>query len=147
VSPIRQKCALLISKENFVDLDFARFQRLSPAIGRFFSACRRLIDTRSSEKDRREAIYYLVRIEVEVDTPSAKETLVVEVDAVLLDNISIAHDLKRGVAMIGGHAINEASGRVTPETASAIAERASTPSPSGWLTHRAPILDIGLGAA
>jgi nicotinate-nucleotide pyrophosphorylase len=146
VSPIRQKCALLISKENFVDLDFARFQRLSPAIGRFFSACRRLIDTRISEKDRREAIYYLVRIEVEVDTPSAKETLVVEVDAVLLDNISPG-DLKRGVAMIGGHAINEASGRVTPKTASAIAERASTPFPSGWLTHRAPILDIGLDAA
>jgi nicotinate-nucleotide pyrophosphorylase (carboxylating) len=138
----------LISKENFVDLDFTRFQRLSTAIGRFFSACRRLIDTRSSEKDRREAIYYLVKIEVEVDTRAQlKETLVVEVDAVLLDNISIAHDLKRGVAMIGGHAINEASGRVTPETASAIAERASTPSPSGWLTHRAPILDIGLGAA
>lgn len=112
-------------------MDFARFRRLSTAIGRFFSACRRLIDTRSSEKDRREAIYYLVKIEVEVDTRARlKVTLVVEVDAMLLDNIS-PDDLKRGVAMIGGDAISEASGRVTPETASAIAERASTPSPSG----------------
>jgi nicotinate-nucleotide pyrophosphorylase len=147
VLPIRQKCALLISKENFDDLDFARFQRLSTAIGRFFSAFRRLIDTRSSEKDRREAIYYLVKIEVEIDTRAQlKETLVVEVDAVLLDNIS-PDDLKRGVAMMDGHAISEASGRVTPETAGAIAERAATPSPSGWLTHRAPILDIDLDAA
>ena len=103
-------------------------------------------DRHQEFRNRREAIYYLVKIEVEVDTPSAKEKLVVEVDAVLLDNIS-PDDLKRGVAMIGGHAINEASGRVTPETASAIAERASTPSPSGWLTHRAPIPDIGLDAA
>jgi hypothetical protein len=36
VRPIRQKIALLNSKENFRDLESARFQRLSPTIGRFF---------------------------------------------------------------------------------------------------------------
>jgi hypothetical protein len=46
----RPKIALLISKENFAGLDFARFQGRSIAIGRFFSPCRRLIDTRSSKK-------------------------------------------------------------------------------------------------
>jgi hypothetical protein len=72
----RQKIALSISKENFASLDFARFRRLSTAIGRFFSVCRRLIDSWSSKKDRREAIYRLVKIEVEVDrAPSSKRRL------------------------------------------------------------------------
>jgi len=35
VSAIRQKFALLISKVNFDDPRFARFQRLSASIGRF----------------------------------------------------------------------------------------------------------------
>jgi hypothetical protein len=103
----RQKIALLISKENFASLDFARFRRLSTAIGRFFSVCRRLIDTWSSKKDRREAIYRLVKIEVEVDTRAQlQKALGVDVDAALLDNIS-PDVLKRGVAMVGGHAIKE----------------------------------------
>ena len=37
-SPIRQKFALLISNTNFDDPQFARFQRLSLSIGRFFSS-------------------------------------------------------------------------------------------------------------
>ena len=40
VSPTRQKFALLISKGNFSDLQFARFQRLSASIGRFLPARR-----------------------------------------------------------------------------------------------------------
>ena len=56
-------------------------------------------------------------------------------------------DLKRAVAMIGGRAISEASGRVTPETVAGIAETGVDLISVGWLTHSAPILDIGLDAA
>jgi len=39
VSPIRQKFALLISKENFADSESAWFQRLSASIDRFLKIC------------------------------------------------------------------------------------------------------------
>ncbi len=95
----------------------------------------------------RAHIGHLVKIEVEVDTlAQLEEALGAGVDAVLLDNMSLA-DLKRGVAMISGRAISEASGRVTPETAREIAETGVDLISVGWLTHSAPILDIGLDAA
>ena len=72
-----------------------------------------------------------------------EEALGAGVDAVLLDNMSL-DDLRRGVAMIRGRAISEASGRVTAETAPAIAETGVDLISVGWLTHSAPILDIGL---
>jgi nicotinate-nucleotide pyrophosphorylase (carboxylating) len=62
----------------------------------------------------RAYVGHLVKIEVEVDTlAQLEEALGVGVDAVLLDNMSL-DDLKRGVDMIGGRSISEASGRVTP---------------------------------
>jgi len=95
----------------------------------------------------RAHVGHLVKIEVEVDTlAQLEEALGVGVDAVLLDNMSL-DDLKRAVAMIGGRAISEASGRVTPETARGIAETGVDLISVGWLTHSAPILDIGLDAA
>ncbi|MBV8794803.1 MAG: carboxylating nicotinate-nucleotide diphosphorylase [Hyphomicrobiales bacterium] len=95
----------------------------------------------------RAHVGHLVKIEVEVDTLAQLEEAVgVGVDAVLLDNMSL-DDLKRAVAMIGGRAISEASGRVTPETARGIAETGVDLISVGWLTHSAPILDIGLDAA
>jgi nicotinate-nucleotide pyrophosphorylase (carboxylating) len=102
-----------------------------------------------AEAVRRSRAYvgHLVKIEVEVDTlAQLEEALGVGVDAVLLDNMSL-DDLKRAVAMIGGRAISEASGRVTPETARGIAETGVDLISVGWLTHSAPILDIGLDAA
>ena len=101
------------------------------------------------EAIRRARAYvgHLVKIEVEVDTlAQLEEALGVGVDAVLLDNMSL-NDLKRAVAMIGGRAISEASGRVTPDTAREIAETGVDLISVGWLTHSAPILDIGLDAA
>ena len=71
------------------------------------------------------------------------EALAAGADAVLLDNMSL-DDLRRGVEVIGGRAISEASGRVTPETAPGIAETGVDLISVGWLTHSAPILDIGL---
>ena len=95
----------------------------------------------------RAHVGHLVKIEVEVDTlAQLEEALSAGVDAVLLDNMSLG-DLRRGVAMIGGRAISEASGRVTAETAPAIAETGVDLISVGWLTHSAPILDIGLDYA
>ncbi|RUM98202.1 carboxylating nicotinate-nucleotide diphosphorylase [Pseudaminobacter arsenicus] len=87
---------------------------------------------------------HLVKIEVEVDTlGQLEEALVLGVDAVLLDNMS-PETLTRAVAMVGGRAITEASGRVNSSTAPAIAASGVDFISVGWLTHSAPILDIGL---
>ena len=92
----------------------------------------------------RAHVGHLVKIEVEVDTlVQLEEALGVGADAVLLDNMSL-DDLARAVALIGGRAISEASGRVTPENAPAIAATGVDLISVGWLTHSAPILDIGL---
>jgi nicotinate-nucleotide pyrophosphorylase (carboxylating) len=94
----------------------------------------------------RAHVGHMVKIEVEVDTlAELEEALSVGVDAVLLDNMSL-DDLREGVAMIGGRAVSEASGRVTVETAPAIAATGVDLISVGWLTHSAPILDIGLDA-
>ena len=59
----------------------------------------------------RAHVGHLVKIEVEVDAlAQLKEALAESADAILLDNMAL-HDLKRGVAIIGGRAISEASGR------------------------------------
>jgi nicotinate-nucleotide pyrophosphorylase (carboxylating) len=92
----------------------------------------------------REHVGHLVKIEVEVDTlVQLEEALGVGADAVLLDNMSL-DDLARAVELIGGRAISEASGRVTPQSAPAIAATGVDLISVGWLTHSAPILDIGL---
>ena len=52
--------------------------------------------------------------------------------------------LREAVIMVGGRAITEASGRVTPQTAPAIAATGVDLISVGWLTHSAPALDIGL---
>jgi nicotinate-nucleotide pyrophosphorylase (carboxylating) len=85
-----------------------------------------------AEAIRRARAYvgHLVKIEVEIDSlTQLEESLGVGVDAILLDNMSL-EDLKRGVTMIDGRAVSEASGRVTPQTAGAIAQQASTSSRS-----------------
>ncbi|HEX3500961.1 MAG TPA: carboxylating nicotinate-nucleotide diphosphorylase [Stellaceae bacterium] len=90
------------------------------------------------------AIGHLVKIELEVDTLSQlEEALSAGIDAVLLDNMS-ADELRRAVAMVGGCAITEASGRITPASAPAIAASGVDLISAGWLTHSAPVLDIGL---
>ena len=59
----------------------------------------------------RAAIGHLVKIEVEVDTlAQLEEALRLEIDAVLLDNMSF-DEMRRAVAMVDGRAVVEASGR------------------------------------
>jgi nicotinate-nucleotide pyrophosphorylase (carboxylating) len=92
----------------------------------------------------RNAIGHLVKIEVEVDTlRQLEEALAVGVDAVLLDNMAPS-TLAEAVRMIDGRAVSEASGRITPATAPAIAASGVDLISAGWLTHSAPVLDIGL---
>jgi len=87
---------------------------------------------------------HLVKIEVEVDTVSQLEqALAVGVDAVLLDNMTI-NELRKAVAMTDGRATTEASGRITAETAKAIAATGVDLISAGWLTHSSAALDIGL---
>jgi nicotinate-nucleotide pyrophosphorylase (carboxylating) len=87
---------------------------------------------------------HLVKIEVEVDTLSQLEqALAVGVDAVLLDNMTV-DELRKAVAMTDGRAIMEASGRITAETAKAIAATGVDLISAGWLTHSSAALDIGL---
>jgi nicotinate-nucleotide pyrophosphorylase (carboxylating) len=87
---------------------------------------------------------HLVKIEVEVDTLEQLEAaLALGVEAVLLDNMS-PDQLRRAVAMVGGRAVTEASGRINPQTAVEIAATGVDLISVGWLTHSVQILDIGL---
>jgi len=52
--------------------------------------------------------------------------------------------LAEAVAIVAGRAMTEASGRVTPQSAPAIAATGVDLISVGWLTHSAPVLDIGL---
>ncbi|MGX5851628.1 carboxylating nicotinate-nucleotide diphosphorylase [Mesorhizobium sp. PL10] len=101
-------------------------------------------DIRTAIERARGAVGHTVKIEVEVDTLDQLEmALQVGVDAVLLDNMSV-EDLSQAVAMVGGRAVTEASGRITRASAAAIAATGVDLISVGWLTHSAPILDIGL---
>ncbi len=92
----------------------------------------------------RAAVGHLVKIECEVDRlDQLAEALEAGADAVLLDNMDPV-TLRRAVAMAKDRAIIEASGRITPESAPAIAETGVDLISAGWLTHSARVLDIGL---
>ncbi len=92
----------------------------------------------------RRRIGHLVKIEVEVDTlEQLEQAMAVAPDVVLLDNMT-PEQLRRAVAIVGGRAKTEASGRVTAETAPAIAATGVDLISAGWLTHSAKSLDLGL---
>ncbi|HVY17603.1 MAG TPA: carboxylating nicotinate-nucleotide diphosphorylase [Rhodopila sp.] len=95
-------------------------------------------------KRARAATGHMVKIEVEVDTMSQlEEVMRVGADAVLLDNMG-PEMLREAVGMIGGRAIAEASGRINPQTAPAIAQAGVDLISVGWLTHSVAVLDIGM---
>lgn len=92
----------------------------------------------------RARIGHMVKIEVEVDTlEQLEQAIALRVDAVLLDNMS-PETLSRAVAMVGGRLVTEASGGITPANLAAVARSGVDIVSLGWLTHSAPILDIGL---
>lgn len=87
---------------------------------------------------------HMVKIELEVDTlAQLEEALALRIDAVLLDNMD-PPTLREAVAIVGGRMVTEASGGIRPDTAAAIAATGIDLLSLGWLTHSAPVLDIGL---
>jgi len=92
----------------------------------------------------RAGLGHMAKIELEVDSlGQLEEALALNVDTVLLDNMSSA-DLVRAVAMVKGRAVLEASGNVTLATVRAIAETWVDYISSGAITHSAPNLDVAL---
>lgn len=92
----------------------------------------------------RARLGHMVKIEVEVDTlDQLDELLAVGADAVLLDNMT-PDQLQNAVGRIAGRMIAEASGGITLDNLRAVAESGVDIISLGWLTHSAPILDIGL---
>jgi nicotinate-nucleotide pyrophosphorylase (carboxylating) len=92
----------------------------------------------------RAGVGHLVKIEVEIDRlQQLDEALAEKADAVLLDNMG-PEALAAAVRHVAGRAITEASGRITPATAAAIAASGVDLISAGWLTHSAQVLDIGL---
>lgn len=87
---------------------------------------------------------HLVKIEVEVDTlEQLKEALGAGPDVVMLDNMS-PDTLREAVDLTGGRALLEASGGIELDTVRAVAEAGVDLISSGWITHSAPVLDLGL---
>ncbi|MDR1726533.1 MAG: carboxylating nicotinate-nucleotide diphosphorylase [Acidobacteriota bacterium] len=92
----------------------------------------------------RRHVGHMVKVEVEVDTLAQLEVALREaVDAVLLDNMDV-ETLREAVRMVGGRALTEASGGITPQTAAAVAATGVDLMSIGWLTHSAPSLDVAL---
>jgi nicotinate-nucleotide pyrophosphorylase (carboxylating) len=99
---------------------------------------------REAVERARARLGHLVKLEIEVDTlEQLTEALELGVDAVLLDNMSIA-DLTEAVAMARGRATTEASGGIDAATIAAVAATGVDRISLGWITHSAPALDVGL---
>jgi len=87
---------------------------------------------------------HLVKLEVEVDTlDQLREALACGPDVILLDNFDPGR-LREAVAITGGKVPLEASGGIEEDTVKAIAESGVDLISSGWITHSAPVLDLGL---
>jgi len=87
---------------------------------------------------------HMTKIECEVDTlEQLEEALGAGAEAILLDNMS-PETLTQAVKINQGRAVLEASGRVTIDTAPAIAATGVDLISIGWITHSAPCLDLGL---
>ena len=85
-----------------------------------------------------------IKLEVEVDRlDQIPPVLAAEVDIIMLDNFSL-EDLRKGVQLIDGKCVVEASGGVNLETVSEIAKTGVDVISVGALTHSARALDLGL---
>ncbi|HXP75557.1 MAG TPA: carboxylating nicotinate-nucleotide diphosphorylase [Stellaceae bacterium] len=99
---------------------------------------------RAAIEKAKASLGHMVKVEVEVDhIDQLGAALAAGADAILLDNMTPAQ-MREAVAIVDGGAIVEASGRITAETAAEIAATGVDVISCGWITHSAPILDIGL---
>ena len=88
---------------------------------------------------------HMVSVEIEVDTLDQLEEVLEHggADVVMLDNFSL-EDLKRGIKMVDGRIITEASGNIDLGNVREIAETGVDYISIGALTHSAPAMDVGL---
>ena len=87
---------------------------------------------------------HTLKIEIEVeDLTQVSDALDAGVDVLLLDNMDLS-DMRKAVEMCRGRALTEASGRVSIETVSQIAQTGVDMISVGALTHSSKALDIGL---
>jgi nicotinate-nucleotide pyrophosphorylase (carboxylating) len=85
-----------------------------------------------------------VKLEVEAASlAELSEAMTEPPDVIMLDNMNLA-DMRQAVIFVAGRAKLEASGNVTLETVGPIAETGVDFISSGWITHSAPALDLGL---
>ena len=92
----------------------------------------------------REKLGHTVKIELEVrDLDELKEALSVDVDIIMLDNMS-CEDMKKAVEITAGKAKREASGGITDETLRAVAETGVDIISMGAVTHSVKAFDISL---
>lgn len=82
-------------------------------------------DHRSLRPRARAAVGYLVKIELEVDSLAQLDEEALEVDAVPLDNMG-PDLLREAVRRVDGRMITGASGRISAETAPALAATGAT---------------------
>ncbi|MGY5765800.1 carboxylating nicotinate-nucleotide diphosphorylase [Brachybacterium sp. DNPG3] len=102
------------------------------------------IDLTEAIRGARAQLGHMTRLEVEVDRIDQIEPVIAGgVDVIMLDNFSL-EDLERGVAIVAGRAIVEASGTVTLDTVGAVARTGVDVVSSGALTHSVRSLDLGL---
>jgi nicotinate-nucleotide pyrophosphorylase (carboxylating) len=89
-------------------------------------------------------IGHMVKVEVEVETiEQLREALSQNVDAVMLDNMSIEM-VREAVELVNGSVLVEVSGGITPERALKISEAGVDLLSIGWLTHSSPSLDVAM---
>jgi nicotinate-nucleotide pyrophosphorylase (carboxylating) len=90
----------------------------------------------------RRSIGHLVKVEVEVETVAQlREALELEIDAVLLDNMSV-ETVRRAVELSRGRVLTEVSGGITPDNVVPLAAAGVDLLSVGYLTHSSPALDV-----
>lgn len=95
-------------------------------------------------RDARDALPHTTHLEVEVDRVEQIEpVLQAGVDTIMLDNFT-TDELVRGVALVAGRVLVEASGTITLETIAAVARTGVDIISVGALTHSVRSLDLGL---
>lgn len=92
----------------------------------------------------RKKLGHTVKIELEVrNLDELKEALSVDVDIIMLDNMS-CEEMKKAVGITAGRAKLEASGGITDETLRAVAETGVDIISMGAITHSVKAFDISL---
>ena len=102
------------------------------------------IDLSGAIRHIREQVGHTTHIEVEVDRlDQIPQALAGGADTIMLDNFSL-DDTRRGVDLIGGRAIVEASGTMTLERVPSVAAAGVDVISVGALTHSVRSIDLGL---